>query len=34
MDSLGAFAGIGLMLLINKFYDELKVKEFNSEGEI
>jgi hypothetical protein len=28
---LGAVAGIGFMLLINRFYDDFKVKDFSSE---
>jgi hypothetical protein len=31
---LGAVAGIGFMLLKNKFYDEFKVKNFSSEDEL
>jgi hypothetical protein len=30
----GAVAGIGFMLLTNRFYDEFKVKDFSSEGEL
>lgn len=30
---LGVAAGIGFMLLTNKFYDEFKVKDFSSETE-
>ena len=30
----GAVAGIGFMLLTNRFYDEFKVKDFSSEDEI
>ena len=31
---LGAFAGTGFMLLMNRFYDEFKVKDFNTENEV
>jgi len=31
---LGAVAGIGFMLLTNRFYDEFKVKDYISESEI
>ena len=30
----GAVAGIGFMLLTNRFYDEFKVKDYISETEI
>ena len=30
---IGACAGIGFMLLTNKFYDEFRVYDFNSKGE-
>ena len=28
---LGAAAGIGFMIITNSFYDEFKVKDYNSE---
>lgn len=31
---LGAVAGIGFMLITNRFYDEFKVKDYTSENEI
>ena len=31
---LGAVAGIGIMLITNRFYDEFKVKDFSSEDEL
>jgi hypothetical protein len=31
---LGAVAGIGFMLITNRFYDEFKVKDYISENEI
>jgi hypothetical protein len=31
---LGAIAGIGFMLLTNRFYDEFKVKDYTSQNEL